>query len=285
MTSIADSRLGPILLVEDDDHVGEMLNVHFMRLGYLLQRANSLQDARARLRWEAPAAVLLDLLLPDGHGFQLLGDIRDLGLDVPVIVVSGADETVLIEAISVQGADDYVCKPIDLRVLTARLMARLRRRRMIHVHDGSSLPSKMNHDASTNRGRVAEMIVDETQAGPIASSIVRVVLTAPACISREIELASHLRVSPSLLRYWWRKDLGSRMSLTLKQFLRWARWLRAVEMRDAGATITEIAERLGVDEATVYRDFRCWPSDAKSGAVEQAECLVPSGQQPRAAQL
>jgi DNA-binding response OmpR family regulator len=73
--------------------------------------------------------IILDLMLPDGHGQRLLRDLRDLGLTTPVLVLTAlADEADKVRGFRA-GADDYVTKPFGLMELIARVEALLRRSR------------------------------------------------------------------------------------------------------------------------------------------------------------
>jgi DNA-binding response OmpR family regulator len=83
--------------------------------------------ARAR-RWpNAPAAVVLDVMLPDGSGLELLKQLRSEHAELPVLMLSARGEP-LDRILGLElGADDYLAKPCDPRELTARLRAVLRR--------------------------------------------------------------------------------------------------------------------------------------------------------------
>ena len=118
-----------IVLVEDEDHIAQGLLFNLQAEGY---RTHHESDGEAALAWllattEAPAAVLLDVMLPGRDGFSIVRALREAGQYVPVLLLTarGRPEDV-VEGFAA-GADDYVPKPFDLEVLLARLTSLLRR--------------------------------------------------------------------------------------------------------------------------------------------------------------
>jgi DNA-binding response OmpR family regulator len=122
-----------VLLVEDDDRARSALRLTLQDEGFQVLEA---ADGRAGLRHltrgltEGPGAgpdvVLLDLVLPDLDGLEVLRRIRKAS-DLPVIIVSGrSDDRDVVAGLHI-GADDYVTKPVVAAVLTARIHALLRR--------------------------------------------------------------------------------------------------------------------------------------------------------------
>ena len=89
----AEDAAPGVLVVEDDDAVARVLGIILHRAGHSVTRANSLAEARAALAARCPSAILLDMKLPDGSGFDLLDHIVETpGLEkVPVVVLSGVE--------------------------------------------------------------------------------------------------------------------------------------------------------------------------------------------------
>jgi DNA-binding response OmpR family regulator len=115
-----------VLVVDDDPDVRDLLDDYLSEQGYEVLTADSAAAARALLDAEAPSVVLLDVGLPGEDGLSLARHIRER-LDIGIIMISGAGETVdRIVGLEV-GADDYVAKPFDPRELKARLKSVLRR--------------------------------------------------------------------------------------------------------------------------------------------------------------
>lgn len=117
---------GQILIVEDEPAIAESLNYALSRAGYATCVAASLGQATASL--VGKDLVLLDLMLPDGSGSQLVEQIRHRRLSTAIVVLSSRDsEGDRIHALD-SGADDYVTKPFSPREVVARVGAVLRRR-------------------------------------------------------------------------------------------------------------------------------------------------------------
>lgn len=116
-----------VLLVEDDDVLGEAVREHVASLGHGVDWMKRLDDAREALATVAYELVLLDLNLPDGRGLDLLRELRRQGADAPVIILTAQDQIAArIEGLN-SGADDYLVKPFDLSELSARIAAVARR--------------------------------------------------------------------------------------------------------------------------------------------------------------
>jgi two-component system catabolic regulation response regulator CreB len=126
-----------ILVVEDEPAIAESISYGLRRDGYAVAIAPTLADAEREL--EGVDLVVLDLMLPDGSGFDLLGKIRQKDTAIAVIVLSSRDAEADRVAALETGADDYVTKPFSPREIVARVRAVLRR---AHPREGtaSSLP-------------------------------------------------------------------------------------------------------------------------------------------------
>lgn len=120
------SRPLPILIVDDEAAIRRLLAATLGRAGYDPVEAGNAREALSLSAIAAPAAVLLDLGLPDRDGLELIGPLRRDGA-CPVIILSARDAVQeKIDALDL-GADDYVTKPFDTEELLARLRAALRR--------------------------------------------------------------------------------------------------------------------------------------------------------------
>jgi two-component system, OmpR family, response regulator RegX3 len=121
-------RLGrrTVLLVEDEESITEPLQEALAREGFDASVARTAAEALARTRELDPDVVLLDVMLPDGSGFDVCRELRRESR-VPIIMVTArgeeADRIVGLEL----GADDYVTKPFSAREVAARIRAMLRR--------------------------------------------------------------------------------------------------------------------------------------------------------------
>jgi DNA-binding response OmpR family regulator len=116
-----------ILLVEDDELLGDGLQAGLRHCGFSADWLRDGESARAALRSEDYAAVVLDLGLPRLDGLAVLRDLRAAGNPVPVLVLTARDKTADKVGGLDSGADDYLVKPVDLDELAARLRALIRR--------------------------------------------------------------------------------------------------------------------------------------------------------------
>jgi two-component system catabolic regulation response regulator CreB len=113
------------MIVEDEPAIAESLDYALRREGFETQTAGTYARADAQRSW--PALIILDLMLPDGNGRDLLRTLRAEGKKTPVIVLSSREsEADRISALE-DGADDYVTKPFSPREVVARVRAVLRR--------------------------------------------------------------------------------------------------------------------------------------------------------------
>lgn len=115
-----------VLLVEDDPVLARGLEVNLKLESYQVSWAADLKSAEQLESKENFGLMLLDLNLPDGHGFQLLKKIRDKGSRLPIIILTAqTHEDSVVEGLQL-GANDYVKKPFGNRELIARIKAILR---------------------------------------------------------------------------------------------------------------------------------------------------------------
>jgi len=106
--------------------VREGLQLALRRQGHTIHAAESGEEGLTRLRAEAPDIVVLDLMLPGIDGFEVCRRIRSIG-DIPIIMLTARSDDFDIVGGLEAGADDYVVKPVQPRVLDARIRAVLRR--------------------------------------------------------------------------------------------------------------------------------------------------------------
>ena len=112
-----------ILIVDDDAHIGDMLEETLVREGYAVTRAYSGTEALLQLKQARPDLVLLDLMLPGLSGEEVLPRIQG----VPVIVVSAKLDVQDKVKLLLGGAADYLTKPFDVQELLARIAVQLRK--------------------------------------------------------------------------------------------------------------------------------------------------------------
>ncbi|QUS36215.1 response regulator transcription factor [Falsirhodobacter algicola] len=116
-----------ILIVEDDPVLQDGLGVGLSLAGFSSEVVENLADARAALAVGGFDGIVLDVMLPDGSGLDLLAEWRAADMALPVLVLTARDQVGERIAGLDGGADDYLGKPFDLEELAARLRAILRR--------------------------------------------------------------------------------------------------------------------------------------------------------------
>ncbi len=116
-----------ILIVEDDPVLSDGIRIGLGLSGSTVDAVANRADARAALETTKFDAVVLDLMLPDGSGLDLLREIRSKGDRTPVVVLTALDAAPERVKGLDTGADDYLGKPFDLDELAARVRAAARR--------------------------------------------------------------------------------------------------------------------------------------------------------------
>lgn len=120
------SHGGAILIVEDDRDSRDALEGILTYSGYVVKACATGEDALAAFVQQTYSLVILDLMLPDTGGYEVLRQIRTVR-DVPIIILSGLNGVKhKVHGLRL-GADDYLSKPFDAEELLARIDARLRR--------------------------------------------------------------------------------------------------------------------------------------------------------------
>jgi two-component system OmpR family response regulator len=118
-----------VLLIEDTTGLGEAVRDQIRDDGHAVDWVQSLSFAEASVKATSYNLILLDLMLPDGNGFDFLKSLRKSGNSTPVIILTARDQVSdRIEGLNA-GADDYLIKPFDLSELSARVGAVARRYR------------------------------------------------------------------------------------------------------------------------------------------------------------
>jgi two-component system phosphate regulon response regulator PhoB len=145
-----------ILVVEDEPAIQELVSFTCANQGYRVVRADSVRAAKATISSALPDLVILDWMLPDRNGIELLRELRaeERTRTLPVIMLTAkgaeADRVTGLDA----GADDYVVKPFSPRELASRVRAVFRRRAPQHGGEplsyGSLSIDPNRHEVSFN---------------------------------------------------------------------------------------------------------------------------------------
>jgi two-component system response regulator VicR len=116
-----------VLIVEDEKNIVDILRFNLQRSGYDTIEAYDGEDGLNKAMLENPDLILLDVMLPKMIGFDVCKTLRQMGNNVPVIILTAREEeTDKVLGLEI-GADDYITKPFSMRELIARVGANIRR--------------------------------------------------------------------------------------------------------------------------------------------------------------
>ena len=139
-----------LLVVDDDPNICDILKTHFENAGCEVITAGDGAEGLSLFKTAAPDLVLLDIMLPKMDGQQVLAEIRKESAK-PVIMVTAKGE-VFDKVLNLEmGADDFVVKPFDLKELSARVKAVLRRYRSYGAQDEGDVIKFENFEISQDR--------------------------------------------------------------------------------------------------------------------------------------
>ena len=168
-----------VMIVDDDKNICELLRLYFQKEGFATCIANDGVSAIDMAKAEKPDLMLLDIMMPELDGWQVLREIRKFS-EIPIIMLSAKSET-FDKVLGLElGADDYIVKPFDSKEVVARVKAVLRRSsgtKETQKNDGI-----VEYDKLTININNYEMIVDG-----------KAIDTPP----KELELIYHLASNPN----------------------------------------------------------------------------------------
>lgn len=124
--AISNQTQYKILIVEDDTTIGEKMKSHLEKWAYKVTLASDFQDILGEVTAISPDLILMDITLPYYNGFYWCAEIRKL-FKIPIVFISSADDNMNIVMAMDMGGDDFIAKPFDLAVLTAKIGAIIRR--------------------------------------------------------------------------------------------------------------------------------------------------------------
>ena len=145
-----------VLSVDDDQGLQTVVTHYLSGEGYEMLSAGSGKQMLEVLKDNTPNIILLDLVLPDTDGISILAQMRGMQ-KIPVIVVSGKSDTTEKIVCLEMGADDYMTKPFEMRELSARIKAVLRRSEDVPASHQSAVPEQ------NNQLRFADWVLDRSQ--------------------------------------------------------------------------------------------------------------------------
>ena len=144
------TRRKRILVVEDDEHIARLVEMHLADQGLEVQVVATATEAVVRTDREEFDLIILDLMLPDGDGLEVCRTLRSRDDYTPILILTARD-TEVDRVVGLElGADDYLTKPFGIHELLARVKAILRRVEIL----------TMTADASAEPLRVADLEID-----------------------------------------------------------------------------------------------------------------------------
>jgi DNA-binding response OmpR family regulator len=150
-----------VLIVEDNKDLSSSIHTFLSGEGYISEQAYSFTEAREKLALFSYDCILLDIMLPDGTGLELLNFIRSENIASGILIISAKDA--LDDKVNglEKGADDYLTKPFHLPELHARLRAIYRRKKL----DGSNLVSfnEISLNTDTMEATINDTVLEMTK--------------------------------------------------------------------------------------------------------------------------
>lgn len=123
-----------VLIIEDNEELANSIQRFLTHEGYICELSYTCEEAREKLTLYSYDCIILDIMLPDGNGLQLLKFIREAKIQSSILIASAKNALDdKIEGLE-GGADDYITKPFHLAELHARLRAIYRRKKLNGDH-------------------------------------------------------------------------------------------------------------------------------------------------------
>ena len=153
-----------ILIIEDEEKIARFVELELTYEGYEVEKALNGRDGLMLATTRPFDLVLLDILLPELNGIEVLRRIRKVS-DLPVIMLTARDEVVDKVAGLDGGADDYMTKPFAIEELLARIRAALRKKQKVQTEPSSTMLSAglLRLDPVTRETMVGDTAIDLTK--------------------------------------------------------------------------------------------------------------------------
>lgn len=169
-----------ILIVEDDETIAGGLKTHLEKWNYQAECVKDFKDVMGKFVKFDPQLVLLDIVLPFFNGFHWCQEIRKIS-KVPIIFLSSANDNMNIVMAMNMGGDEFIEKPFDLNVVTAKVQAVLRRTyefrgsaeimewngAILNLADTSFLYQDQKLELTKNEFKILQMLLEN--AGKVVS--------------------------------------------------------------------------------------------------------------------
>ena len=194
-----DDRRARILVVDDEDNITFLLDATLRHFGYDVGVARTGREALAKVDELDPDLVLLDVMLPDLDGFEVVRRLRFDGAQVPVLFLTARDTTEDVVRGLTLGGDGYVKKPFSVEEVVAQVQALLRRHGRAVTSARLSLADlELDDDAHVVRkaGRIVEL-------SPTEYNLLRFLLVNAGRVLSRSQILDHV----------WQYDFGGNASV------------------------------------------------------------------------
>ena len=223
-----------IFIVDDDIHIGNMLEEVLQREGYKVSRAYSGTEALLVLSTQTPDLILLDLMLPGLNGEEVLPKIQG----IPVIILSARSETDHKVQLLLDGACDYITKPFDAEILRSKINSLMKKRDDMKRYFSNS--SAVSHDEENT-----------LSTNPFMDAVVKNIEKHLDDSTFEAKvLADSLNMSlPTLYR-----KIKQYSDLSILELTRNIRLKKAAELLASQQySVQEVAEMVGFNDTATFR--------------------------------
>ena len=164
-----------ILIVEDDETIAGVLKTHLEKWNYQAECMTDFKDVMGKFVDFDPQLVLLDIVLPFFNGFHWCQEIRKIS-KVPIIFLSSVNDNMNIVMAMNMGGDEFIEKPFDLNVVTAKVQAVLRRTyefrgtadimewngAILNLADATVLYQDQKQELTKNEFKILQMLLENT---------------------------------------------------------------------------------------------------------------------------
>ena len=164
-----------ILIVEDDETIAGGLKTHLEKWNYQTECMTDFKDVMGKFVEFEPQLVLLDIVLPFFNGFHWCQEIRKIS-KVPIIFLSSVNDNMNIVMAMNMGGDEFIEKPFDLNVVTAKVQAVLRRTyefrgtadimewngAILNLADATVLYQDQKQELTKNEFKILQMLLENT---------------------------------------------------------------------------------------------------------------------------
>lgn len=164
-----------ILIVEDDETIAGGLKTHLEKWNYQTECMTDFKDVMGKFLEFEPQLVLLDIVLPFFNGFHWCQEIRKIS-KVPIIFLSSVNDNMNIVMVMNMGGDEFIEKPFDLNVVTAKVQAVLRRTyefrgtadimewngAILNLADATVLYQDQKQELTKNEFKILQMLLENT---------------------------------------------------------------------------------------------------------------------------